>query len=91
MDLIAPTNLTLGGLDNTTMTPSSAAAEGDFLEQLTKRCPTPPCIFSPQPSLTLEFLDTLNSAHTGSLLVVLSTLMAMVSLYVGYMGVYPNH
>ena len=51
MDPIAPANL-----ENTTLTPF--IAEGDFLDQLTKRCPSPPCIFSPQPSLTLEFLDT---------------------------------
>jgi hypothetical protein len=79
MDSIAP--------ENTTLTPS--IAEGDFLDQLTKRCPSPPCIFSPQPSLTLEFLDTTESVH-GGLLVVVITLMAMVSLYVAYIAVFPN-
>jgi hypothetical protein len=74
------------GFDNTTL------AEGDFLDQLTKRCPSPPCIFSPQPSLTLEFLDTptANSVY-GGVLAVLVTLMGMASLYVAYVGVFPNH
>ena len=78
-------NLTLG-FDNTTL------AEGDFLDQLTKRCPSPPCIFSPLPSLTLEFLDTptANSVY-GGVLAVLVSVMGMVSLYVGYVGVFPNH
>jgi hypothetical protein len=78
-------NLTLG-FDNTTL------AEGDFLDQLTKRCPSPPCIFSPQPSLTLEFLDTpsANSVY-GSVLAVIATVMGIASLYVAYVGVFPNH
>ena len=85
MDSIAPTNLTLG-FDNTTL------AEGDFLDQLTKRCPSPPCIFSPQPSLTLEFLDTVTrNSVQGGVLVALVTVMGLVSLYVGYVAVFPNH
>ena len=86
MDSIAPAIL-----ENTTLIPSSSSsAEGDFLAQLTKRCPSPPCIFSPQPSLTLEFLDTTSSVHSR-LLVVSITLMAMASFYVAYVGVFPNH
>jgi hypothetical protein len=78
-------NLTLG-FDNTTL------EEGDFLDQLTKRCPSPPCIFSPQPSLTLEFLDTPTAGSVnGGVLMGLVTVMGMVSLYVGYVGVFPNH
>ena len=86
MDSIAPAIL-----ENTTLIPSSSSsAEVDFLAQLTKRCPSPPCIFSPQPSLTLEFLDTTSSVHSR-LLVVSITLMAMASFYVANVGVFPNH
>ena len=87
MDSIAPANL-----ENTTLIPSSSSysAEVDFLAQLTKRCPSPPCIFSPQPSLTLEFLDTTSSV-LSRLLVVSITLLAMASFYVAYVGVFPNH